>query len=321
MFMALAHQGADRVPELPMQLIDNIHVTARRLEITVAAPIRRTYLSGDFFVEYSEDIGLDRMEWAIALAPFLLNVAPLVWFSNDVYEIDVLDADLAASLEDLRQEMKRLYPRRRWDGRLVANRLVRSTAPAEAATSDRPMPMLFTGGVDSTFTSICHHPSPQTLITAWGNETALDFDEKWQVLSDHCRRFAEAYGHQNFFIKTNAKEIIRRKRIGPDIPVWWRNIQHGMGMLGLCLPAVWHWGGSEIRIASTIWQGGFDGAHGSAPNIDERVRCAGISVVHDGFEFSRQGKLDYIVKKCRETDAGASGMQPPLCDGAELLRV
>ena len=162
------------------------------------------------------------------------------------------------------------------------------------------MAMLFTGGVDSTFTSLYHHPRPQTLITVWGNETALDFEERWRLLSSQCKSFAGQFGHRNFFIKTNAKEIVRRKRIGPDILVWWRNVQQGMGFLGLCMPGLRHLGEREIMIAATHWQCGYPGAAASAPEIDNRVRCAGISAHQDGFEINRQERLNYIVKKCRE---------------------
>ncbi len=73
-----------------------------------------------------------------------------------------------------------------------------------------------------------------------------------------------------------------------------------MGMLGLCIPPVFHWGGKEILISSTYPRGGYHGVAGSSPEIDDRVRCAGISGVHVAFDETRQEKLNYVVRKCRE---------------------
>ena len=42
------------------------------------------------------------------------------------------------------------------------------------------------------------------------------------------------------------------------------------------------------------------GVAGSSPEIDDRVRCAGISGVHVAFDETRQEKLNYVVRKCRE---------------------
>ena len=238
------------------------------------------------------------MDKTVALAPFILNVAPLVWLSGETYEIDALDAELAQAVDEIRREIEGLYPRHRWDGRLEAARLV--TNEVDSTPSDDRLSMLFTGGVDSVYTSLKHYPTPQNLIAVWGNETALDFEDRWRLLSAECENFAGQFGHRNIFIKTNAKEIIKRKRIRPDIRVWWGDVQIGMGLLGLCIPALFRGGGTQIRISSSNWRGGYEGAFGTSPAIDDRVRCAGISGVHEAYDATRQDKLNYIVRKCRD---------------------
>ena len=280
-----------------MQLIDDCMINANRLTVRANPAFRRKFLLDDFFVEYGEDIGLDRMDRTVALAPFILNVAPMVWFSGETYRIDALDADLAGALEATRMEVRRMYPRHRWDGRLEAARLVHSAVSARP-DEDR-IALLFTGGVDSSYTSLLHYPTSQNLITIWGNETALEDDEKWRLFSRHCERFANQFGHRNLFIKTNAKEIVKRKRVPPDIAVWWANVQHGMGLPGLCMPAAYSWGMATVLISSTEWYGGYAGAWGSSPEIDNHVGCAGIGTCHEGFGVTRQEKLNYIVENIR----------------------
>ena len=100
------------------------------------------------------------------------------------------------------------------------------------------------------------------------------------------------------FARTNAKEIIKRKSLRPEIPVWWRNLQQGMGLVGLGIPALVHWGSPSILLASSHTQD-FKEAWGSEPEIEGRVRCAGLSAIHDGYEATRQTKVAYIADVCR----------------------
>lgn len=281
-----------------MNLIEGIEVTPKRVEVRLNARFRRRYLWDDFFVEYDDDIGLDRMPLTVALAPFILNVVQLVWFSDDRYQFDALDEDLAQSLEAIRPAFQALYPRRRWAGELWVGNTVRNVANARSADG-KEIDLLFTGGVDSVFTSLYNYPRRQNLITVWGNETALDFEEKWLAFRNQVRDFAGRFGHRNTFLKTNAKEIIRRKSIRPDIPVWWAYVQLGMGLPGLCIPVLHHRGAEAVLISSSQWEG-YDYRWGTLPEIDDQVRCAGISVSHQAFDLTRQDKLNYIVAKCRD---------------------
>ena len=129
----------------------------------------------------------------------------------------------------------------------------------------------------------------------------MDFESKWALVRCGVEAFAAKFGHRNTFIKTNGKEFIRRKSIRPDIPVWWAYVQHGMGLSGLCVPALYHDGATEIMISSSQWQG-YDYPWGSLPEIDNEVRCAGIAPSHQGFDLTRQDKLKYIVAKSEKDE-------------------
>ena len=280
-------------------LIEDIVVTGNRLEVRTNATFRRKFLWDDFFVEYNEDIGLDRMDASIYLAPFILNVAQLVWFSNENYRLDSLDVELARSLQLLRDHARALYPRRRWEGELVADRLVghvrdESIPPADADS----VAILFTGGVDSVYSSFCHHPKRQLLITFWGNETPLDMPEKWEQIREQAAAFGERFGHHNLFIKSNAKEIIKRKSLRPDIPVWWPHLQREMGLVGLTIPALVHSDCPTVVISASKTHE-FEHADNLEREIG-RLRCGGVSVRLEGYQLSRQDKLQHILATCRE---------------------
>ena len=209
-------------------LIRDIIVTDTRIDVKVDERFRDKYLWDDFFVEYGEDLGLANLDPAIVVAPFVLNVVQLVWLSDRNFNVGDLDAELLDSLEDIRAHIKTLYPGRRWGGHLAADRRVARSDRGENMVSVAPA-RFFTGGVDSIYTCLRRYPERSNLVTVWGNEHPLDFEEKWWLFRENCAAFAAQHGHHIVFAKTNAKEIIKRKSLRPEIPVWWRNLQQGMG--------------------------------------------------------------------------------------------
>ena len=159
-----------------LPLTRDVSVTHNRIDVKVDERFRENYLWDDFFVEYSEDLGLSDMDPAIVIAPFVLNVVQLVWLSDRTFRLDSLDAELVESLGDIRAHIKKLYPGRSWDGQLVPDRSQRSNNAA-----DGPPARFFTGGVDSVYTSLRRYPECSRLFAIWGNEHPLDFGEKWQL--------------------------------------------------------------------------------------------------------------------------------------------
>ncbi len=280
-----------------INLIEDITVAGNRVGVKANAAFSRDHLRDDFYVEYMDDIGLDRMNETVALAPFILNVAQLVWIGDRDYEIDALDKDLAQSLEKIRPVFKTLYPRHGWEGRLQPRQLVDNVTKETTIDLGEETNLLFTGGVDSVLTSLQNYPRRQNLITVWGADVALDFEPKWLALRRSAESFAATYGHRNTFIKTNGKEIIRRKSIRPDIPVWWAYVQHGMGLTGLCIPVLYRGGAINLMISSSQWSG-YDYPWGSLPDIDDRIRSAGITASHQGYDLTRQDKVNSIVAIC-----------------------
>ena len=83
---------------------------------------------------------------------------------------------------------------------------------------------------------------------------------------------------------------------------WWHDIQHGIALLGLAMPAAHALGVSKVYIAATYAESDPKNlVCASYPTIDNHVRCAGIRAVHEGFERNRQDKANQIVSFARET--------------------
>ena len=71
------------------------------------------------------------------MIPFILNVAPIVWLSNEPYSIDVMDKDLYHSLQKIREVFQMFYPHHAWSGKLIPKKLVTNTI-SPSNESDQP---------------------------------------------------------------------------------------------------------------------------------------------------------------------------------------
>lgn len=297
-----------------LQLIDDVIVESNVIKVYASNRFRRCYLREDFFVEYDPDVQVDSLDYSIVTIPFVLNVIPIVWLSGREYFIESLDATLAASLEEIRKTYQVMYPKIEWTGRLIPNKVVRNDSlrcGAGGVEADKPIAVFFSGGVDSTFTSLRHSEESQLLITVWGLNVDLDNESGWVQAKEHCAEFARQHGQSHTVIKTNCYPFLNRIRLdpkSPGYPHWWADFQQGLCMPSLAAPLLANKGCEKLLIAATLWQGA-EAAWGSLPSIDEKVAWDGVSVHHDGYEYSRQDKIRFL-KAYRQRH---SVKKPTLC--------
>jgi len=98
---------------------------------------------------------------------------------------------------------------------------------------------------------------------------------------------------------------------------WYGGVSHGLALLGLCAPLTYIDKIGKLYIASTYTK---EFAHpwGSHPDIDNKVKWTGTTVLHDGYELSRQEKLNaiaeyikasghkFVIRACWGTDKNAN---------------
>jgi hypothetical protein len=80
---------------------------------------------------------------------------------------------------------------------------------------------------------------------------------------------------------------------------WYARIMHGLALLGLCAPVAYAEGVNTVYIASTFTKA-FTKPWGSDPQIDNHVAWAGTHCMHDGYELSRQQKIQLIANYVRQ---------------------
>lgn len=283
----------------PVQLVDRVTVDGTRIVVHPNAEALQPYVREPFWVEYDDDVDVGTWPPTWSLAPFVLNVAPVVWLTGTQAIVDALDANLAASLEAIRARFRdQLYPSLPWTGSLTARRL-EPAGPAGPPGS--PVGVLFSGGLDSVATSFRQLGQAQTLITVWGADVDEEGHVGWARVRGQAEAFAATYGHGLRCVRSNFRGFLdtwRLDRVDPAIPDWWGYVQHGMGFLGLAAPPLLDQGSTRLYIAASHTSS-FAEPWGSSPMIDEAVRLGPLSVVHDGYESSRQTKLREVQEIAR----------------------
>ena len=248
-----------------------------------------------FFVDYSEDIS--GTPDSIAIIPMLCNVLPMAWLFDADILIDELDRDFYNNVDKIKQGYVQMYPQMKFGGRLTVGRIVdNSYDPTEGSL------LLFSGGVDSTFSLINHAEEHPTLMAIYGSDIALNDTRGWENVRNHVLSVSKTFGLKTLFVRSSFRLFINEGRLQEfvkhlDSEGYWHGFQHGIGLLGHAAPYVFIHRMKTIYIASTFTineKGKYPCA--SDPDIDNHIAVASCRTVHDGYEFYRQDKVHAICE-------------------------
>lgn len=266
---------------------------------TVSKRMRPFFRDRCFWVKYGRK--MDRVPPSLLIVPLLTNLLPIAWAANaDVY-CDEADQTFIESAERIRRTFRQFYPGLAFNGRLIAERIVRNSGYTlhKSAT-------LFSGGVDSTATFLRHRSEKPALVTLWGSDIPLRNKTDWHRLTEYVRRIGAQQEVEPFFVKSNFRQFLDYSRLAADfrkfVPDWWGYIQHGWALAGFAAPLSYREGWSTFYIPSSysVHDPGFP--WGSHPSIDNHIRWGDTQVVHDAFELTRQQKLRMVAKHISRGD-------------------
>ncbi len=283
----------------PEKLIEQATIKKNRINITINRAFKKAYLTDDFFVEYDKDIDLTKLDYSIVTLPFIMNVISLVWISGKEYTIKSMDKEIYESLERIKKLFHVLYPHTKWNGRLIPKKLVRNAMVHRTAATRGMTALLFSGGVDSIAASYALRDKKQLLITAWG-QSGLPLEDKrlWRTIKNRMITFAEEYGHENTFIKSNYYSFLdlsKLSKLSPEIVTWRIDTIEDIGWAGLTAPILLTRGIPTLHIASSeIWKQAY--ATAANPYIDGNITFAGIRIKHDQYDMNRCDKIDSLIQ-------------------------
>lgn len=299
-------------------VIEEIRILANRLECryTVSGEWERYFkVTEAFFTEYSK--GLGTVPQSVAVIPFLCNILPVVWIFDGEVILEDIDKDFYESIEEFKQGFANMYPQVPFKGRIIPKKVTDN----RQETSNKSA-VFFSGGVDAFNTLISHIDENPALITLWGADISFEDQEGWKLVDHYIGGVAVNNNLEYVSVKTSFRRFLDEAALNDYVVErtgnnWWYGFQHGIGVIGHAAPFAYRNKLKTIYIASSFTNEDRSTC-ASDPSIDNFVRFCGSQVVHDGFEYSRQDKVnrisDYVkrtskpvqLRVCWESEGGSN---------------
>ena len=306
-------------------IVEEVRVYENRLECVYSVHGEWTKYfqpTNTFFVEYSMNI--EAVPKSIAIIPFLCNILPVVWIFDGEVAVEDIDKDFYESIEEFKQGFIHMYPQLSFKGRIITRKVTDNSKEASDKTAT-----FFSGGVDAYNTLITHIEEKPILVTLWGADIALEDQIGWKRVDQWIGGIANDNQLGNLSIKTSFRSFLNEGALSEYTALrtgnhWWYGFQHGIGIIGHVAPAAYTAKIGKIYIASSLTEEDHSTC-ASDPTIDNFVRFCGCRVAHDGYEYSRQHKVNRIseyvkrtkspihLRVCWESEGGSNCCQCEKC--------
>ncbi|NRF90534.1 peptidase [Paenibacillus frigoriresistens] len=277
-------------------ILNKITVNQNRVDyfFTIEGNLQKYFnKSNHMFLEYNYEIS--QVPHAILAIPFVANVMPLMWITDSVLIVDVLDKSFYECLKNVKTAYQNMFPNVEFKGKLVVDKIEDHTyTPEHEAAS------LFSGGLDAVTTFIRVKDKNPLLITEYGwHGDEIQENEVWNADKENAISFAEQYGLENILIQSNYGTFIHAQSIDYDYhkklgDSWWHGLHHGLAIISAAIPVAFKLRIQCIYIASSN-SPQFQVACASDPTVDNHIRYASGMVNHDAYELTRQDKVKVVV--------------------------
>lgn len=289
-----------------MGLIKVINVNKYRnnilVEYTISEDLKKYFnIDNKFKVEYASDIS--EVPEEIAIIPFITNVIPIIWLTDSILEVEKVDKTFIESLDKVKKAFIEMYPEAVFKGEIKAKHLIKAKKANKAERSS----MFFSGGVDSTSTLIDVENKNPILITIWGSDI-WDYDELgWEEAKKTVQRFGKEFNLENMFLKSNFRKFLKEQVLTEEFKdelkdSWWHGIQHGIGLLGHIAPYCYQYNIVTHYIPATYNSRDINVRCASYPTIDESLEFANCKIIHEGFDKTRQQKIENICNYTKKSN-------------------
>lgn len=284
--------------------VDRIEVDGRhvRYKTSYSGVMRRFFTDEEFHVGYGVD--LSDVPAGILAIPVLSQICPIAWANGATVRTPVVDQRFLESLQRVGDALLEMYPEFMEGGKIVADEVTASQHTGGSETG-----LLFTGGVDSMATYLDLRETDPHLITMQGWVFKSTQPEQWAAVRDHVESFADERGLASHFVESNLKAFLNggmldahyRRHLSAS---WYGGVGCGLGLLGLCAPLATACGIGDLHISATYYEGVSDYHWGSNPDVDNEVEWSGTRCFHEGFDLTRQDKIERIARNLEELGDG-----------------
>lgn len=266
------------------------------IPFTVPKRLQKYFKEGVFWFE-CPDAG--KIPDSLAVVPAVANLIPFAWVFDCVLKVDVLDEAFCGSIPKIKKGYIDMLPKLDLKGSLEVDSIVPVSSSCEAKGS--PL-MLFSGGVDAWCTLVRHVDEKPHLVSIWGADIGCDDVEGWGIVEGYSKTVADSFGFSYSYVKSNLKGMLNYRALDGYLDCknigyhWWHDLQHSIVFIGLGAPLAHTVRSPLVYIASSYNyrdKGGYTCV--SDPTIDNEVAAGLVRGCHDGYELTRQDKVNQMV--------------------------
>lgn len=260
--------------------------------------LKQYFKNNKLIIHYHEII--ESVPYSVNAVVFVCCVLPIVWLTDSVLKIKELDKSFYDCIPNVVKGYKKMYPDIDFRGRLEIDRIVDNTY-----TNNGKSALFYSGGVDSAQTLISHLDENPILISIWGSDIRYDNKEGWDGLYSVVMETSEKLELTASSIRSSFREFDNEVQLTNDFQIllgdnYWHGLKHSISLIGHVAPLAYIHGISKLYIASTYCDLYPPMKCASNPEVDSSVRFSGCSVLHDGYEYSRQDKIHNYLLFCEK---------------------
>jgi hypothetical protein len=258
--------------------------------LKVSKELKRYIKTPEMFVEYDDQIYADE---SILNIPLIATILPLAWLTSSNIKVEKLDKTFKKSMDQLQNYFKEVYPLIPFNTKFHVKQLLENKI--ETNNSESRTGLLFSGGIDSVYSLFSNLQLKPKLIMHWGVERTPYpiYSEYWEMVNSIYKAFADKHSIQFHLTKTNALEILHRRKIEHRYykellyGTFWERLQISLVLLGLAAPlSVKRF--NKLLIAASAWPTSIETLathrpYATRPESDEKIAWADLKVKHDGY--------------------------------------
>jgi hypothetical protein len=273
--------------------VTSVEVANDRLTISFSCKgqIKNFFVQNKFFVEYNTSI--EGTPEAILIIPFLASICPIAWANQADVFVETMDETFLHSLGHVQKTLQKFYPQMKFGGKIYAKKIVTPHIDVQKNSM-----MLFSGGIDALLTYFRHQAENLILVRIHGIDIDLNNREAWNRFIGHIQAFSRITSSPLRIVRCNLMTIpdwLMLREYHPKLSGdWVGRVMHGLAFLGICAPLTYMDKVGKLYLASSFTDS-VQIPWGSHPEIDNYVRWTGTNSIHDGYELSRQEKVEYLA--------------------------
>lgn len=259
--------------------------------------VKKFFTANRFFASYSRSI--EDVPESILIIPFLSTVAPIVWANHGDIYVKYVDSMYLDSLRQVQSILYGLFPKIGFSGEVFADKIVEGSNILRSKSM-----VLFSGGVDSLATFIRHREDQPLLIAIQGADIRLEDFRRWKSFTKELSQFTNRNNLGYRTVRSNFYDLFDHllgytfyKQLFEGS--WWIAIMHSLSFVGLCAPLTYVDNVGKIFISASLTKE-FKKSRGGVPEVDDKVYWSGTKCFHDGYNLSRQQKIDLISDYTRK---------------------